>query len=705
MTDDWITPQADDWVKPPSPDEGAMHAIGHGLASGATFGFSDELRGANAAGPDWAGKVPYVGGILRPVAGTARLGYNALTGNDPEALKAYETARDAERQAQESAKEHHPYIYGGSEIAGALPTMALAPELAPIKGAGLAADLGRGAVAGAEYGALSGAGEGTDAASRLTGAGVGAVGGALGGAGGTLVGKGLEWAGNRFVQPVVQTVRGWMDPEAEAGRRVASALQKDYEMIKAGTAKGMTPQEWVAARNAGEPVTLADLGAGNTQSLLRSAANTSPEGRAMLEKVIEDRFLNQSERVADTVRGLVAGGANAGKTAEELVDAYNKGRQPLYKLAYQQGDKEIISPEMERLMGSPIFEQAMKNAVQSGKDRAIAEGYGAFNPGVTVENGLIKFSKTKPNGVPQYPNLQYWDAVKKELDSMASVAKRQGDTSSVAGNLANKLRDELDKQVPSYANARGFAANFFGENNALEAGRNLAGKKVDPQVIRDAMGKMKPDERDLFREGYASDWADRVIKNVSDTRDITKAMFNSPNERARAEAVFGPGGMQKIQARMALETIMDGARRAMGNSTTARQLIEAGLAGGALSGYASGWDPAKTIEGAGAAAGARYGAGKLLATEMAAGAKNLIGKVDATTARTVAKLLTSNNPNDLAQGLRMATKNKKIADGLKRIANAVGLSGAAPGGEGARAIVPKLQGAVPAGAEDEQKKP
>jgi len=145
----------------------------------------------------------------------------------------------------------------------------------------------------------------------------------------------------------------------------------------------------------------------------------------MLEKVIEDRFLSQGERTVDTVRGLVAGGANAGKTSEDLIRAYDAGRKPLYKRAYQEGDREIMSPAMERLMGSPTFEDAMKRAVSTGKDRAIAEGYGAFNPGVTVENGLIKFTKTKPTGVPQYPNLQYWDSVKRELDSMANVARRQ----------------------------------------------------------------------------------------------------------------------------------------------------------------------------------------------------------------------------------------------------------------------------------------
>jgi hypothetical protein len=160
------------------------------------------------------------------------------------------------------------------------------------------------------------------------------------------------------------------------------------------------------------------------------------------------------------------------------------------------------------------------------------------------------------------------------------------------------------------------------------------------------MRQMSPQEQDLFREGYASDWANRVIGNMSETRDITKAMFNSPNERARAAAVFGPAGMEKIQARMTLETIMDGARKAMGNSTTARQLIEAGLAGGALEGYLSGWDP--THMGAGFLSGA--GARKMVGSEMAAGARHLIGRVDARTARNVAGLLTSDDPAQLKRG-------------------------------------------------------
>jgi len=345
---------------------------------------------------------------------------------------------------------------------------------------------------------------------------------------------------------------------------------------------------------------------------------------------------------------------------------------------------------------APVVQNAIRMANVSAKNEAAKLGMTPMkeSPFVFDPDGRMVL-RTRPDGSTITPNLQYWDVVKKSLDGMG----REGQ------QWSKILRNHLDDAVPQYGQARGVASQFFGERDALEAGRTLAGKKVDPQVISDQMRKMNPQERALFQEGYASDWAGRVIGNMSDSRDITKAMFNSPNERARALAVFGQSGLDKIQTRMTLETIMDGARKAMGNSTTARQLIEAGLAGGTLEGYLSGWDPTKMAEGAAGAAGAR----KFLGSEMASGARKIVGRVDSKTARMVAEMLTSDDPNKLSQGLRMAQKNQKIADGLRSIANRVAIAGqnqARPrvyihtGGLN----VPSLQGPVPASAEDEKNK-
>ena len=701
MTDDapdWANDSAisgaPDWAKETTPDVGKLNAAGRGVLQGATFGFSDELRAIDEAG----GAGPTDPGT--PVT-SLKGAYKYWTG-DPEAVQRYDQAITRERAADETAKAQHPYVYGASEVAGAIPSMAVLPEAGMARAPALLRPVLKGAQVGAEYGALSGAGAGTDASERVIGAGTGAVAGGVGGGAGAGILQGIGAVLGPIVGKAIGAFNGWKDPEAEASRRLGAALMHDQEAIANGDAKGMSAQDWLAAKRAGEPVTLADLGAGNTQALLRSAGNTAPDAWAKLESTFNERFLGQSERVAKDVKDLVAGGANANKTSDQIVAEYDAGRVPAYAKAFKEGDKEIVSPVIERLMGSPTFEDAMKRAVTSGKDRAVSEGYGAFNPGVTVENGMIKFTKTNPKGVPQYPNLQYWDAVKRELDSMASVARRQGDTSSVAGNLASTLRGELDTAVPSYGSARGVASQYFNESNALEAGRTLAGKKVDPQQIITAMRQMKPDEQELFREGYASDWADRVIKNISDTRDITKAMFNSPNERARALAVFGQSGLDKMQARMALETVMQGAKNAMGNSTTAKQLIEAGMAGGLVGGYESGWDWKHVAGGslAGSFAAKKY-AGDLAAM----GARKIMGRVDSKTASHVADLLTSNDLTQMRKGLDMAMKNKAIMDGLRRAANTAALGTQSPASSAIASYVPQKLLMHSADQSDQRKPP
>ena len=695
-----------------SPDAGSLDAAMHGVKQGATFGFADEIAGARGAAPKIPGTNMNVPEFVGPVPARALTGLARSYISD-EGSAQYDAARDAERRAMKSAKENHPYVYAGSEMAGAIPAMAALPELGAAKmlapAASKIAKFGAGAldaaVTGGQYGAMAGAGEGEGLADRAVKAATGLVSGIVGGPVGHAIGTGLGAAAQKFGAPVVNTVRGWFNKDGEAARRVVSNLTPDQELIQSGRANGMTAQQWEAARRAGEPVILADLGAGNTQSLLRSAANTSPEARSRLEKTVGDRFHGQSERVADTVRAAIPGAAgNARKTADQLVADYDIARVPAYKAAYQQGDKPLMSPAMERMMSSDTFVGAMKRAISTGKDRDIEMGLGGFNPMVSVTpDGRIVFNQGA-KGVPTYPNLQYWDQVKRELDSVANQAKRSGDTSSSAGALAKILRNELDVQVPAYRKARGVAEDFFGESNALEAGRKLAGKKPVAEDVKQIMRKMSPEERSLFQEGYASDLAERVIGRMKDTQDVTKAMFNSPNERKLAAAIFGPGGMAMLQARMSLETIMDGARQAMGNSTTARQLIEAGLAGGALTGYQSGWDPTSMLQGAGTFAAAR-GAPKFFAPQAVAGAKHLIGKVDAKTAARVAELLTSDDPRLLQQGYQMAAKNEAVMARLKAMANRVALAGQTPArqpvAEGFRA----LQGPVGARADEEQQRP
>ena len=132
-----------------------------------------------------------------------------------------------------------------------------------------------------------------------------------------------------------------------------------------------------------------------------------------------------------------APGIIAGPEAKAVLKAAGrKANAPAYKKAYLEGDRPIISPEIEQLTGSPMMVDAMREAAIRGKDRAIAEGHGAFNPGVKVTpDGQVIFSKGK-GGVPTYPNLQFWDYTKRELQDIADKASRSGENEKAA--LAQK---------------------------------------------------------------------------------------------------------------------------------------------------------------------------------------------------------------------------------------------------------------------------
>lgn len=701
-----------DQSKMASAQTGALASGLAGFEHGATAGWSDQYGGLTAASgfsPAFQMGAP---GLAAAGVGAARLAYEHFTGQRGPASQAYDQALlDIQKRTQQMQAEH-PYVYGAGELGGAGISMLAVPEA---RAATWGARALQGAKLGAGYGALSGASSGQEnngMTGAVEGAGEGAVEGAAGGIGGELLGnlagKAGQIAYDYLGRPITSAVRGLVDPMQEAGRRVAGALMQDYPQVAAGKTLGMTPQQWVAARAAGQPVMLADLGGETTRALMRSAANSSPEGRAALQDVIDGRFAEQSERAGSTIRGLVSNGANTAKTKAQLEAEYDAERGGAYQAAYDAGDRPVWSPELERLSSSPTVAGAIRGAVNRWKDFQVKDGYGGMNPPVNVTpDGQLQFLGGK--GMLPYPNLQLWDYASRNLAGMASQARRAGNMTDAGlyGGLEQQLKAELDRQVPQFSDARGIAAKYFGGNNAIEAGQNAVNFKGDVSELKQAMAGMKPAERDMFQEAYADQLA-RNVENTSDRQDITGRLLNSPQARQRFGAVMGPGAGQTMDAFLSREKIYDAARKALGNSTTVRQMMEAGLAGG-LGGLALTGDPKQALEigAAGAGLGAGAGASGLVRHGVLTAGKNLLGYVDRNTASKVAQLLASTDPAEINRGLQVAGKNRQIADGLRDMAaKASAMFGAAkvprfgpvqlPGAVGAEPQQQNVPGPVPA---------
>lgn len=665
---------------------GTGSAMMEGALTGAGAGWRDEIYGASQA----SGLPDYLGGFRAPI-GAARLAYEHLTGQPGEATQAYNAAVDKIRAYQAQAQEQHPLAFGTGELGGAVGTLAAVPM-------GDAATIGARAIqaakVGGAYGAISGAGEGTDADSRLAGAATGGIVGAAGGAAAVPVMAGAEAAGraayNYAVKPGVSLARGLINSANEGSRRVVGAIQRDVQSGRAG----LTPQEWLLAHNAGEPVAIADLGGANTQNLMRSASNTSPEAEAAIRGTIEDRYATQNQRVADTVRSLVANGANATKSRAQLEAEYDIAREPLYAKAYREGAKGVWNDEIKRLSGTPSIQDAIRGAVPPMKDRGIIAGYKLprSNPFVPnpAKNGAMEL-RVDTKGNSPIPELAFWDQIVRNLNGRIGELMRSGNETRARDiiQLKNSLVTQLDDAVPSYAKARGVAAEFFKANNAIEAGEKAVSFKGDPVQVRVQMNKMGNAERELFKEGFASKLAQQ-IEATGDRTNVINKVYSSPQSRKLIQTVFGDDGATKIEMRLRLENIMQNGKVALGNSTTARQLIQSGLAGGAIGAYLEGHDLGSALHG--------FGEGVSIGAGIRLGGNKLVGVIDQRTAQKVGEFLASNDLTQLAKGIRMASSNNRVANAIRMLDNRLAALASAKGASGIRSI----QGTMPSAAQDNQ---
>lgn len=383
----------------------------------------------------------------------------------------------------------------------------------------------------------------------------GAVGAALPGAEAALK------AGGALASYPINQVRKAVNPDAAAERAVKSAVAAD---LAAPRGVPLNTTEIAKARAAGQDVRVLDTGGEAVKGLARSAANQSPEARAALMNLIDERYAGQGPRTAEFIRSLVARpgqNVNAYETREALQAAARAARTPLYETAYKDGAQGIMDPILTQLQGAPAIERAMRAAAGSVKNRAAA----GKTTGIRGPNGYT---------------LEFWDLTKRSLDDRIGQLKKSGAKSAAMelSELRTQTVKALDNAVPSYAPARGTAQSFFKAGDALEAGENFVGGRYDITAARRALAKMTQQERELFAEGFASKFIGQV-RGLGDRRDILNSINASPAARERFNVALGPNRARAMEAFLRVEDIMDSARKAMGNSTTVRQMIELGLTG------------------------------------------------------------------------------------------------------------------------------
>lgn len=663
---------------PPRPPVSMAESAIRGANQGVLANFGDEFAGLRAAAGlpvDMGSGIP---GALQAAAGAARMGVDYLTGGTS-AQDAYNRKVEIEREKNKQAETQNPWSYLGGNVAGAVAL----PGGQMLQAATLPMRMARGAAVGAGYGGLSGAGEGEGALDRAGRATTGAaIGGVVGGVAPPLV-EGAIQAGRAVVNPIVRGFRGAVNPEAEAARRVTESVYRGANADPQAVGR-LTPQEYAASLHQGGPAMLMDLGGESTRALARSAGNTSPEGRQILNNAINDRFEGQTGRVVQWLRDTF-NFPNADAQQQALEQTARTANRGAYARAYRDGADGVWSPELERLAGADAVTAAMQRAASKARDESIIGGYGAMNPRITFsQDGRMQFSR-RPNGMPAYPDLQYWDLVRRELSDAAQNAGRGTAEARRLNSFATAMNAELDNIVPSYRQARQGAAAFFGAENALEAGQNFVTQNFATAETRRALAQMSQQERQLFQDGFVSRYVES-LERVGDRRNVLNQIASSPAAREKLNLVLGRQRAAELEARLRVEGIMDLSRGAVqGNSTTARQLAELGLAGGAttaVGGYGIiNQDPQSMTIAAVSAA-------------ILAGRRGIDGRV----ARRVAEMLASDDPQVLRRGIQLVARNEQFLNGLRATDRRIASVGAVESPKG----VLSHQGVIPSHAESDQ---
>jgi hypothetical protein len=519
-----------DWQKVTTHGHGVLGYIDdavRAVASGMTFGYADEFAAK-------MGELTGVGGKK----------------GDYEGNLTRERARDA---AAPSA------IRIPGEIAGAVAGGVAAAPVGAAAGAATGLSKLPGAVkaiaGGAAAGGLYASGEADSGLeNRLAAVPMGAAVGAAGGA--VLAGIG------RVAQHV-------FSPENRATAEIERAISRDNGLNNLPSVR----------ENTG---TLADVGGENVKGLLERVSQTPGAGRTDLVPFLTERQNTQLSRVSEDLKTLTGTNKSALQATEEQMAQRTSAAKPLYEKAYDEGDKPLWSNEMERLTAVPEVQSAMKGAVSSWQRTQIANGYGAMNPGAIVDlekGGILKFTNGK---VPVFPNLQFWDYTKNALDDMISAEIKVDGSMSKKGRdltiIVGKLRDELDKQVPTYKGARDAWAGPTAYMNAVKLGNNIT--TMGAEEFSAALSKMNASEKEAVRIGALSKIFEQIGSSGTKLADVT-AKLRSPQMRGKISAIM-PDAQSAAKWDQILKFEVGSSEmvgRALKGSPTARRILESQDAG------------------------------------------------------------------------------------------------------------------------------
>ena len=489
---------------------------------------------------------------------------DSFKGDGFDYLSNYDKSLSEFRAGQKRYQEENPVISTAAQGGG----LALGVTSLPVAGRGILGALGTGSAYGAVGGSLEDA---NSIPERLVNTAKGAAGGALIGGGGYAGGRGVAWGLDKTGKALNALTRS---PEIKAASEIADIADSRF-----GANSAHVMDQKIA--RLGPDAVRADVLGEPGYAVARKAANVSPAAREQIETFASGRKANQNVRLTGDVQK--AGGVEQGlrKTVEELQqEAYGKVR-PQINAAYD--DARLAGADVPfeyfgDVLNTPVGKKAFEQAQENVATRIATRGEGGGN-------------------------LAVLDETKRILDKMASMGYRAGDhLAEVSSDLSKHLRSQMDVMLDGdqYAVARKLRQDAYKAEEAFKLGEELGQRNV-PLNASKLAGKVEPQNAPNMAAAYAQTKAQRLLNNANTEGAITE--FVTPMGREAAQAALGgkvvkdgvEKGAQVLDSAVEREKLFNLLSKALGNSTTTRQLIETGttgLAGAGIGGYLSDYAPA-----------------------------------------------------------------------------------------------------------------
>jgi hypothetical protein len=238
--------------------------------------------------------------------------------------------------------------------------------------------------------------------------------------------------------------------------------------------------------------------------------------------------MGQLGRLSTELRGLT--GTRSGTQAEiaRVLQQQREQAVPAGNAAYQAADRAIWSDELERISSDPDMKAAMNTAMRNWQRTQIANGYGAMNPGLTVERGGMM--RLRYSGrVPVFPNLQFWDytrqALEERLAKAERVAEQTGQTRQFdeLRNIYNVLRTQVRQAGgPAYAQLLDMHPGKQAYMQALEHGKQILSGRMDADLFERSFRAMNAAEQQGVREAAISKIIQQFESSTEPLEDLTK---------------------------------------------------------------------------------------------------------------------------------------------------------------------------------------